>query len=362
MSDPNDKRVCILHVGGTIGMVPTRVGLVPDHEPDDGGPAPSYELIRRHLESVQHPTEPQLPGWDLHRLDPLVDSADMSPGDWSRVARRVVELAPRYDGFVVLHGTDTMAYTASALSFLLHEQHLPVICTGAQLPLVRARSDGREHLVTSLLLAASAPMPETCIYFGGHLLRGNRAQKTNNDGFVAYESPNLEPLASVGAHVQFNRHLLLPPQPGPMRAVPLSREPVVTALRIFPGLQPDGLRRMLAAPVEGVVLETYGAGTFPSGNPELLSAVAEAVARGVVVVNVSQCLRGRVRQELYGTGRALADVGVTSGHDLTPEAALTKLYCVLAAGNDPARTRQLMEQDLAGEVTPLGLLDSCAIC
>lgn len=335
-----NRRVCILHVGGTIGMVRSAQGLVP-----------GSGAVERYLAAMGELSRPDMPAWELVALEPLLDSADMAPADWVRVADAVVARHDLYDGFVVLHGTDTMVYTASALSFLLRGLRKPVVFTGSQLPLEDPRSDGRAHIVTALLLAATLEIAEPAIYFGGSLLRGNRAQKVNNNDFVAYASGNLPPLANVGVRIDVARHLLRPPASGACGRVPLSGEPVVTALRVFPGLTAELLRRMLAPPLQGLVLETYGAGTFPSRDPALLAVLREAVERGVVIVNCSQCHSGRVRQEAYGTSSGLARAGVTSGHDMTPEAALTKVYCLLAAGHTPEAVRREIEEDLAGEVT-----------
>jgi L-asparaginase len=321
-------------------MAPTPQGLIP-----------TPGVVQRYLRAVTSLYTDRLPAWDLVTLEPLLDSADMQPSDWERIAQAVVERHHAYDGFVVLHGTDTMVYTASALSFLLRQMSKPIVFTGAQLPLGDPRSDGRVHMLTSLTLAARTDIPEVTLYFGGLLFRANRAQKVNNRDFVAYASGNLPPLARVGTSVEVSRHLLRPGAKGPIQAVRLTRSPAVGAIRVYPGMSSRVLAAVLDTPMEGVVLETYGAGTFPS-DAKLLGTVADAVQRGVVVVNCSQCHRGRVNPDLYGTGVRLSAAGVVSGQDMTPEAALTKLYCLLGTGASSSVASSRIGEDLAGELTP----------
>jgi L-asparaginase len=334
-------RVCILHVGGTIAMTESEAGL----EPRSG-------VLEGYLQRMPELDRDDVPLHHVERLEPLLDSADMTPRDWVRIAQAIVELDAEFDGFVVVHGTDTMVHTASALSFLLTGLRKPVIMTGAQLSLEHVRSDGREHLITSLILAGTQKIPEVCIYFASRLLRGNRAQKVDNAGFVAFGSGNLPPLATVGVRIEVNEKLVRPPGDGLPTRVELVREPAVAAVRVFPGITRGVLESVLGPSVDGLVLETYGAGTFPARDSALLDPVRAATTRDppAVVVNCSQCHGGVVRQELYRGGRALADAGVVSGYDLTPEAALTKLYCLLGGGASTYEVRAQIGVDLAGEL------------
>lgn len=317
------------------------------------GYAPQPGFLGDYMATMPELRRDELPAFDVVSLEPLLDSADMAPEDWGRIAAAIAERYDDYTGFVVVHGTDTMAYTASALSFLLPGLAKPVILTGSQLSLTNVRSDGREHIITSLLLAGAGEIPEVCIYFASRLLRGNRAQKVHNLDFVAFDSGNLPPLAHVGVGVEVARHLVRKPGTGKMKMVPLVRHPEVAAVRLFPGIGAAMMSKLLEPPLEGLVLETYGVGNAPSRDQALLTAIANSAAppREVVIVNCSQCHGGSVRQTVYSTGAALARAGVLSGFDMTPEAALTKLYCLLAAGLSPAEVRARMQLDLAGELT-----------
>ncbi len=251
-----------------------------------------------------------------------------------------------------------MTHTASALSFLLQGLRKPVILTGAQLSLEHVRTDGREHIVTSIILAGTFKIPEVCIYFASRLLRGNRAQKVHNSDFVAFDSGNLAPLATVGARISIAEHLVRPGGRGLPISLKFEREPNVVALRVFPGLSRALLDTVLEG-ADGVVLETYGAGTFPHRDHRLLDAIgaATSAAQPTVVVNVSQCHGGVVDQATYASSRALQHAGVVSGVDMTPEAALTKLYCLFAAGHAPREVRRLVGQNLAGELDPNAVPD-----
>jgi L-asparaginase len=334
--------VCILHVGGTIGMTRTPDGLVP---------VPG--VLERYLAAMPELHGADVPLHHIERLDPLLDSADMRPRDWVRIARAILDRDHEFDGFVVLHGTDTMVYTASALSFLLPGLRKPVIVTGSQLSLEHVRSDGREHIITALIMAGTLPIPEVCIYFASRLLRGNRTQKIHNSDFVAFGSGNLPPLATVGVGITVNEHLVRKPGEGLPASVELVREPHVTTLRVFPGIGRAVVESLLHAPVEALVLETYGAGTVPA-DADLIDPICAATSREppTIVVNCSQCHGGIVRQDEYRGGRRLTSAGVTSGKDMTPEAALTKLYCLLGTGVPNARVRALVGTDIAGELDP----------
>jgi L-asparaginase type I len=345
------EKVLVLHTGGTIGMVEREGELVPEPH------ALARELRRRpplcDPELEEFTTAPYEDGsrvrYDLLELDPLLDSANVDLGDWTRFADVIGSHYEDYAGFVVLHGTDTMAYTASALSFMLEGLGKPVVLTGAQIPLVRVRSDGYENLLTALWVAARSSVPEVMLAFHHRVYRGNRASKRDATGIDAFDSPNFPPLARAGVDIVVDRALLLP-QPSVPFAVRSRLCPNVAALRLFPGITDEIVANFLREPLAGLVLETYGAGNAPDVREPFLRAIADASARGVVIVNVTQCWRGAVRAS-YRTGRRLLDAGVVPGADLVPEAALAKLCWLLGNDSDRDRVRLRMAEALRGELT-----------
>lgn len=334
--------VRIIHTGGTLGMA--RQG---------SAWAPKSGHLRVLLEAMSELRHEWLPEWRLFEFDELLDSSNVGPEEWRSIAQAIQRWDADCDGFVIVHGTDTMAYTAAALSFMLRGLQKPVIVTGSQLPLEHPRTDARENLVTSMMLAAKSRIPEVCLYFNGRLLRGNRITKTDTSGFVAFDSPNCESLGRVGTGITIHRDRLLGPD---TRSDHLDVAPmggaVVGAFRLFPGVVPQTLRTLLAPPLQGLVLECFGTGNAPNRNPELLDVLREAAARGVVIVVVTQCLRGRVDMGLYETGASLAASGVTPGYDMTAEAALAKLIYLLDQGLDADEVRRQMVLPLRGELTP----------
>jgi L-asparaginase len=333
------KRVYLAYTGGTIGM---RRGPT--------GYAPAAGYLAERLAAMPELHQADLPEYSLHEYSPLLDSSNVGPGEWKSIAEDIATNYDDFDGFVVLHGTDTMAYSASALSFMLEGLAKPVLLTGSQIPLAEVRSDARENLITSLILAASGSISEVCLYLNGALLRGNRATKVSVSGFDAFESPNFPLLGRVGVAVELRDDLLLRPEGVPLRIRPIDGARVA-AVRLFPGISARLLERLLDEPIRGLVLETFGAGNAPARDGELLETLRRASERGIVLVNCTQCLRGAVDMEGYATGRALADAGVVSGGDMTPEAALTKLGYLLSLGLTSERVRELMSCDLRGEVS-----------
>ena len=282
-----------------------------------------------------------------------IDSSNMLPEIWALLARIVGENYERFDGFVVLHGTDTMAFTASALSFLLEGLNKPIIFTGAQLPIDRVRSDAKENLITSLEIVINSPqpLPEVAICFDSKLLRGNRTIKFSSEKFKAFESPSFPALAEAGVHLEFYKQNWLPTNQNKQLCVHRKIDASVGLLKFFPGITAETVRLILGTDaLRAVVLETYGTGNLPEFN-WLMNLLQNRIREGLIVVNVSQCPAGMVEQGLYETSRRLQDLGVVSGHDMTTEAAITKCMFLLGMHNDPESVCQGLKQNLAGEMT-----------
>ena len=352
------KKVLLLYTGGTIGMRTTPRGYAPAkgflqqqlqampqfHDIDYKGELNPEDLI----------TPPSVLGtrvrYHIKEYDPLLDSANMQYSDWVMMAKDIEAAYQDYDSFIVLHGTDTMAYGTSALSFMLVNLSKPVIVTGSQLPLGEIRNDAVENLLGALALAGKYNIPEVCLYFRTRLFRGNRARKIDASAFEAFDSGNFPPLAHVGVDISVDwRHVRLGSQ-NHLRVAPIT-ENNVAALRIFPGMPDALLENVLKAPIKGVVLETFGSGNAPDNRPNMLRILKEANDRGVIIVNCTQCHRGRV-QSHYASGRSLADVGVISGHDLTPEAALMKLAYLLSYEDlSTDEIKRVMQTNIRGELT-----------
>lgn len=344
------SRVLVLYTGGTIGM---RQG------PRGYEPVPGFFAEKiASLPQLHDPSQPLFTTYplesdrrvryDVKAYDPLLDSANLGLREWVRFAADIADAYDRYDGFVVVHGTDTMAYTASALSFMLSGLGKPVILTGAQIPLEHLRNDALDNFLGALVIAGHYAIPEVAIYFHHKLLRGNRSTKVDATGLESFASPNHPPLAEIGVDVDVRWELVR--ERGSALEVRTELSPHVAALRLYPGITRAVLENFLRPPLEGLVLETFGSGNAPARDGEVMSVLREATERGVVIVNVTQCLRGRVSPS-YAAGRALMDAGVVPGGDMTPEAALTKLAFLLGQGLPPEEARTRASRSLAGELS-----------
>ena len=294
---------------------------------------------------------------DTYQFTPPIDSSDMSLRRWAQLVRIIADNYDSYDGFVVLHGTDTMSYTASALSFMLENLTKPVILTGSQLPIGQLRTDGKENLLTSIELASAFgedghPMvPEVCIYFSGRLLRGNRSTKESADGFNAFNSFNYPHLCEAGVEFHFKPHYILKPDYTKPMIPHMAMDPNVVVFSLFPGIQENVVRHMFDAPeLRGIVMRSFGSGNAPQ-KPWLMRLLKDATQRGVTIVNISQCVAGFVKMGRYDTGFQLQDVGVVSGGDSTVESAITKLMFLQAHYKDPRVIRNHMGRSICGEIT-----------
>ena len=333
------KRVLIIYTGGTIGMKKT-----------DKGYAPISGFLGQAISAIEDMKSDSAPEWTLHEMSPLLDSSDITVKEWNKIASIIYDNYSDYDGFVVLHGTDTMAYTASALSFILHGLDKPVVLTGSQIPLSEIRSDGRDNLITSMLIAADGVANEVCLYFSGKLLRGNRAVKMSADQLVAFDSPNYPHLADVGIAIRYNYSAIVKPEGKKFEMRPFSDVPI-GVLKIFPGIQFGLFESIMTKKLSGIVLETFGAGNIPSDGGALIPIIRKAFESGSVIAVCSQCPSGTVTLGAYETSSALKSAGAVSGFDMTTETAVTKLMWLLGKGLSGASLAESMSKSLRGELS-----------
>lgn len=331
------SHILIINTGGTIGMTKTAQGYVPD-----------LDKFHENLRKIPELQDGRICKWDIYDMDPLLDSSNMMVDDWNKIGKVIDQNYDKYDGFLILHGTDTMAYTASSLSFMLENLGKPVILTGAQIPIGEIRSDGKDNLIAAMLIASSNKVNEVCIYFRGELLRGNRAIKYSADEFMAFKSPNAPPLAEVGIAITYNEGLLLPKPSEKFHFQELKSIPI-GVIKIFPGIQFELFRHIMTESLMGVVIETFGSGNIPSHGEALLPIIEKAFENGTVVTVCTQCPQGTVLLGTYETSNALKQAGAVSGKDMTTEAAVAKLYYLFSKGYDFNTICRLMETSLRGE-------------
>lgn len=343
----SDRRLLVLYVGGTIGMRPSEQGLAPFAD----FPAVLAERLA--------PLAARLPAFEVETFATPIDSAEAHPGDWAAIADHLAARRRAFDGFVVLHGTDTMAFTASALSFMLRDLDRPVILTGAQRPMVAEGSDGLGNVVAALRFAAEPAVRGICIAFDGLLLRGNRTTKVSTVRLDGFGSPNFPPLGRIdaegddgfGGAIVLDRERLRPVSAAPVVEIPAAGDGDVISVRLVPGFAVGLLDACLAVGPRAVVLECYGAGTVPALGGRMRAFLHEARRRGVVVVALSQVAHGGLSLGAYAAGSVLVDGDVVDGADMTFEAIFTKLCHLIATGCDAATIRRRLATALAGEVT-----------
>uniref|UniRef100_M4ALS6 asparaginase n=1 Tax=Xiphophorus maculatus TaxID=8083 RepID=M4ALS6_XIPMA len=371
----NESRVLVINTGGTIGMTlhdkgyaPTANALVESlrklpilHDEFYAHQTCLYEYYRLENTLVlpEKPSEHLVRPSKLNKriiytileYSPLLDSSNMTTDDWGRIGKDIEKNYENFDGFVILHGTDTMAYTASALSFMCEHLGKPIVLTGSQVPIYELRNDGRDNLLGALLIAGQFVIPEVCLYFYNKLYRGNRVTKVDAGSFNAFTSPNLPPLATAEVDFKINWDTVWRANTTAKFQVRTELNRNVGLLRLFPGITASTVRAFLQPPMQGVVLETYGSGNAPDNRPDLLEELSKATDAGVIMVNCTQCLRGTVSAS-YATGRVLMDAGLLAGGDMTPEAALSKLSYVLAKKELTLDAqKKMMAQNLRGEMS-----------
>ena len=339
-----DNNVLLIYTGGTIGM---------NRNPQTGALEPfKFEHLLSNV--------PELAQFSTHiatyQFTPPIDSSNMSPRLWIELTHIIADNYDKYDGFVILHGTDTMAFTASALSYMLENLTKPVILTGSQLPIGQLRTDGKENLITSIEIASAkhpdgrAIMPEVGIYFNGHLMRGNRTTKQSADNFNAFESFNYPHLADAGVNISYREDLILKPDYSKPMTPHFRLDNNVIVFTIFPGIREDLVRHVIATPnLRSIVMRTFGSGNAPQ-SPWLIKSLKEASANGKTIINISQCMAGSVEMGRYDTGYQLKSAGVISGHDSTVESAVTKLMYLQARFSDPEKIRHYLNRNIRGEM------------
>ena len=340
-----NANVLLIYTGGTIGMIEDSVSGV--LKPFDfvylKEFVPELSRLRFNIDSIEfeHP----------------IDSSDAGPDDWKRIVKMIEDNYDKYDGFVVLHGTDTMSYSASILSFMLENLTKPVILTGSQLPIGKMRTDGRENLITALEIAVdkdsagNSYVPEVCVLFQNLLMRGNRSTKVTADNFNAFKSFNYPILAEAGTHIKYEQHLIHHPAENVSPRFHYNSNPNVAILKIFPGISDNCVKAIFTnSHLKGIVLETFGAGNSPV-RPSFLSIIEEAIKKDIVIINVTQCASGTVEPDRYQGGKALKNMGVISGYDITTEAAVTKLMFLFGHGFNSEEVKERMQLSIAGEMT-----------
>ena len=335
--------ILVIYTGGTIGMI---------KDPDTGALAPfDFHTLYKHIPILENISC----NIESYSFDPLIDSSNMKPAFWIKLAEVIEENYSRFDGFVVLHGTDTMAYTASVLSFMLENLDKPVVFTGSQLPMGVIRTDGRDNFINAIEIAVAknegiAIIPEVCICFENNVMRGNRTSKFNAENFNAFLSGNYPLLAKVGVHIKYFEQNIMKPGSGNIQ-VHKQLDQDVAILKLFPGITENVVKSILKIKgLKGVILETYGAGNAPT-DKWFIDALSGTISSGITVFNVTQCKGGSVEMGKYETSRQLEGIGVVGGFDITTESAIAKMMFLLGQGYEGNELKLMLQKPLAGELT-----------
>ncbi len=342
---PQKPKILLIYTGGTIGMI------------TDPATGSLKAMDFREIEKLIPETRRLNAELDTYSFKTPIDSSNADPQFWIELVSVIEKNYIKYDGFVILHGTDTMSYTGSALSFMIGNLGKPIILTGAQLPLGTIRTDGKENIITAIEIAAAQRkdgkprVPEVAVYFENKLFRANRTHKYNAEYFDAFESPNYPPIAEAGIKINFNDKFIINREISGIPSFYKKIDKNIIILKIFPGLGQDYLEKILSIEnLKGVVLETFGTGNAPTYD-WFIQGLKNAIDRGIVIYNVSQCNAGSVHQGHYETSRLLKDIGVANGYDITTEAAVTKMMYLLSKGLSQNELIYFLEQNIAGELT-----------
>lgn len=318
--------------------------------PSPHGFVPAAGFLESTLKRMPEFHREEMPQYTLNEYDCLMDSSNMTPRDWQNIADDIQTNYALYDGFIVLHGTDTMAYTASILSFMFENLSKPVIITGSQIPLAQLRSDGQENLLNALYIAANFPIHEVGLYFNNRLFRGNRSRKIDANGFNAFASPNYPVLLDVGIDIKVVAGQLAEQQNNLLTVTPVT-EQAVGVIILYPGISPEVIKNTLQQPVKALILLSYGVGNAPQSSA-LMEQCQSALEQEILIVNCTQCYKGKVNMDGYATGNALQQAGLISGADMTPEAALAKLHYLLSQPLSFEQRKHKLVENLRGELTP----------